>query len=137
MRVALSILAGFAVIQVLVVAYFLAAALALGEPPAEGPPELGPGFFAGAILWGVLAAAAGAYVAGRLSRGSPLGTAGGLVALCWLVGLASLVATDGREPLWFSLSHFGALLVGSALGAGLCLRSARSAAPPVRTSAAP
>lgn len=125
MRLALGILVGYLVMAALVGVLFLAYGLLAGPLPDTGTFEPSTAFLVVAELWGLLAAVAGGYVTTWLARRRSWGPAGGLVAFCWILGYASLVAGDGQEPLWFSLTHFAVMLAGVLLGAGLRLRAAR------------
>ncbi len=108
-RAILAVIAGYAIMFIAVLALF---GIVLSDP--EAVPK--GNFMMFSLLYGFLFAIAGGYVAAMIGAGSEMRHALYLAAFSTVLGIISIIATAGQEPLWYQISNAFILIAGVTLG---------------------
>lgn len=116
MRSALSIAAGY---LVLTLALFGLFAVWFLDAPAGATLDPGWGFIAVAVVWGFVSAGLGAIVTGALAKSRPFEHSLALALVTGLIGVASMAASFGEQPVGFQLMNLLVLMAGCVAGGWL------------------
>ena len=108
-RAALAVVAGYAIMFVAILALF---GIVLSDP--QTTPTAG--FMLFSLLYGFLFAIAGGYVAAMIGAGAEMRHALYLAAFSTVLGIISIAATAGQEPLWYQIANAMILVAGVTLG---------------------
>ena len=120
MRSLLSILAGYAVMVVLVIpATVIAVKVMLPATAMQSAMKLKPttAYLAVNLIYSGLFAVVGGLVTGGLARRAPLAHAGALAVLMLLMGLVSFFQSKGtQQPAWYGVALMVLMPLGALLG---------------------
>lgn len=112
MRSVIAVVTGYVVITLSLFALF--AVWFVDAPVGEVNPSWT--FIAVAVVWGFFSAMLGGYLTGKVARRRPFEHAAGLALLSGLIGVASMVASFGEEPVGFQLANLVILMAGCLAG---------------------
>lgn len=112
MRSALAVVAGYVFLTVAI--FLLFAVWFVDAPVGEVDPSWT--FIAVAVPWGFASAAAGAYLTGKIARRRPFEHAAALAVTTGVIGVLSMFASFGDEPVGFQLANLVVLMAGCLTG---------------------
>ncbi len=112
MRSILAVATGYIVITLAI--FLLFAVWFVDAPVGEIDPSWT--FIAVAVVWGFLSAALGGYLAGKLARRRPFEHAAALALTSGVIGVVSMIASFGEQPVGFQLANLVVLMAGCLSG---------------------
>ena len=113
-----AVVLGYLVLAAPIIALFAA----WFRTPAAVPT---PAFMRFSLAYAFAFAVVAGYLTGVVARRLEMAHAVALAALCALLGLASMVTTAGREPVWYQAANLGFMVAGVLLGGRLRRRQRR------------
>lgn len=120
MRSVVAIVTGY---LFLTLAIFLLFAIWFVDAPVG---EIDPSwtFIAVAVVWGFCASAIGGYLCGKIARRRPFEHAAALALTTGVIGVISMFASFGEEPVGFQLANLVVLMAGALAGGYLRVQRA-------------
>lgn len=112
MRSVIAVVTGYLVTTLAI--FLLFAVWFVDAPVGEIDPSWT--FIAVAIVWGFLASAAGGYLTAKIAGRRPFEHSAALALTAGVIGVASMIASFGEEPVGFQLANLVILMAGALAG---------------------
>ena len=115
-RSGIAVVAGYLTMAVLVMLIFLVLGIVFPKAfPSDGALPRVP-WVIFLLIWGLVAAIAGAYVTSLICRGSRVKHVLALLAVIVVLGFVTLAGNVGKQPLWYLIAQIVVGVVGGMIG---------------------